>query len=125
MSAEAPIFTPHLTERETEVLHAFGRGLTNKQVAYELGLSQRTIEIHASTIRDKAGISAGRAVFGLWYARTFPAMAGITAAPRELTALELDAAQLLEVVRGLMRNDPRARAMARAMLDRHSGEVEL
>ena len=127
MSAEVrdlPTARPQLTEREEQVMHAFGRGLSNKQVAAELELSQRTIEIHASHIRQKAGIPAGRAMFGLWYARTFPELSGmLPPPPRQQTELERDAGQLLRVIDGLMNGDPRARSMARVLLDKHAGEL--
>ncbi len=42
-----------LTEREREVLQHLVLGKLNKEIANELGISQRTIEIHRSRIREK------------------------------------------------------------------------
>lgn len=44
-----------LTLREKQVLGKIAQGLANKQVAYELGISVRTVESHRSAIRDKTG----------------------------------------------------------------------
>ena len=45
----------NLTAREKEVLQEIAKGKTNKEIAYTLGLSVRTIESHRSSIRDKSG----------------------------------------------------------------------
>ncbi len=42
-----------LSERELEVLRAIARGLMNKEIAAELGVSIRTIETHRSNIMEK------------------------------------------------------------------------
>lgn len=42
-----------LTSREREVLDHLILGMTNKHIADELGISQRTVEIHRARIRDK------------------------------------------------------------------------
>ncbi|MGA9443550.1 MAG: response regulator [Methyloceanibacter sp.] len=42
-----------LTTREHEILQYLVQGLTNKQVASELEISQRTVEIHRARIRQK------------------------------------------------------------------------
>ena len=42
-----------LTGREKEVLDHLILGMTNKHIADELGISQRTVEIHRSRIREK------------------------------------------------------------------------
>lgn len=42
-----------LTRREREVLDHLVLGMTNKQIADELDISQRTVEIHRSRIREK------------------------------------------------------------------------
>ena len=42
-----------LTPREREVLQQVTRGSSNKVMAYELGISQRTIEIHRARIMEK------------------------------------------------------------------------
>jgi two-component system response regulator FixJ len=42
-----------LTERELEVLKLVVAGLSNKQVAYKLDISLRTVEVHRAHIMDK------------------------------------------------------------------------
>lgn len=46
-----------LTVREVEVLRLIARGSTTRQVARELGISERTASHHVQHIYDKAGIS--------------------------------------------------------------------
>jgi DNA-binding CsgD family transcriptional regulator len=65
--AEAvPAFVPEataaaeaLTEREREVLELMARGLPNKTIAHDLGISEHTVKFHVSTILGKLG-AAGR-----------------------------------------------------------------
>lgn len=45
-----------LTPRETEVLPAVVRGLTNEEVARELGISPRTAEFHRANIMRKLAV---------------------------------------------------------------------
>jgi DNA-binding NarL/FixJ family response regulator len=42
-----------LSPRELEVLTLVVKGLTNKEIAYRLGLSQRTIQFHLNSIFNK------------------------------------------------------------------------
>jgi len=51
-----------LTMREREVLDGIARGLTNKEIAVELGISHRTVETHRESLMRKLGI---RTVAGL------------------------------------------------------------
>lgn len=44
-----------LTEREQEVLHLLARGKTNKQIAEELFITERTAKFHVSSILGKLG----------------------------------------------------------------------
>ncbi len=52
---EAPVEA--LTDREMEVLLALAKGLTNKAIATQLGISDRTVQGHIAHIFDKMGVS--------------------------------------------------------------------
>lgn len=45
-----------LTERESEVLARLAAGLSNKQIARELGISDRTVQSHAAHVYAKLGV---------------------------------------------------------------------
>jgi DNA-binding NarL/FixJ family response regulator len=47
---------PRLTAREAEVLRNFSRGLSCKQVAFELGMAQSTVKTHARSIFRKLDV---------------------------------------------------------------------
>ncbi len=47
-----------LTERESEVLAMAARGLSNKMIARDLGLSDRTVQVHLSNIFGKLGVAS-------------------------------------------------------------------
>ncbi|MCC5966101.1 MAG: response regulator transcription factor [Natronohydrobacter sp.] len=46
-----------LTPREAEVLQALCQGLTNKEIARELGLTEPTIKLHVKTLYRRLGVS--------------------------------------------------------------------
>jgi DNA-binding NarL/FixJ family response regulator len=46
-----------LTARELEVLRLLARGLANKRIAYDLGISERTVKTHVSSIFAKLGVT--------------------------------------------------------------------
>lgn len=45
-----------LTPRELEVLTGLAQGLPNKSIAYDLGISSRTVEVHRAHLMDKLGV---------------------------------------------------------------------
>jgi DNA-binding NarL/FixJ family response regulator len=47
----------HLTPRELEVLAEIARGRANKAIAFELGVSERTVKTHVSNILGKLGFT--------------------------------------------------------------------
>lgn len=48
----------NLTDRETDVLRLLSQGKTNKEIAYILKLSEKTIKIHVSIILAKLGMQS-------------------------------------------------------------------
>lgn len=45
-----------LTERQTEILVRLAKGLASKEIAYELGLSSKTVDAHRSRIMERLDI---------------------------------------------------------------------
>lgn len=45
-----------LSPRQFEVLSLVSRGLRNKQIAYELGLAEKTVKMHRALAMDKLGV---------------------------------------------------------------------
>jgi two-component system, NarL family, response regulator LiaR len=45
-----------LTVREEEVLEAMARGMSNKEIAAELGITEKTVKVHVSHILAKLGV---------------------------------------------------------------------
>jgi DNA-binding NarL/FixJ family response regulator len=45
-----------LTPRQTEILRLLAEGRSTKEIAYELGLSAKTVETHRAQIMDRLGI---------------------------------------------------------------------
>ncbi len=46
-----------LSSREMEVLRLMVAGMSNKEIAYRLGISQQTVKNHVTAILDKLGVS--------------------------------------------------------------------
>lgn len=55
--SSAPPVEP-LTERELEVLALVGRGRSNKEIAADLGITERTARTHVSNILGKLGLAS-------------------------------------------------------------------
>lgn len=56
-SSTAPLVEP-LTERETEVLELVAAGLSNRQIAARLFVSDNTVKTHLKSIHGKLGVSS-------------------------------------------------------------------
>lgn len=54
-----------LTDREIDVLKCVGEGMANKQIARRLGISERTVKAHLTSIFQRLGVS-DRVQAALW-----------------------------------------------------------
>jgi DNA-binding CsgD family transcriptional regulator len=52
-----PVAHP-FSPRELEVLTLAAQGLTNKEIAYRLGLSERTVQFHLNSVFNKSGTNS-------------------------------------------------------------------
>jgi len=64
---ERPV-DPQLSDREREVLALVTGGLANKQIARHLGISERTVKSHLTSVFQRIGVS-GRTQAALWAER--------------------------------------------------------
>lgn len=55
---QAPGNPEPLTERETEVLELLSNGMSNKEMAQALGIGEKTVKSHVSSILGKLGVSS-------------------------------------------------------------------
>ena len=53
---DATVRVAALTPRERDVLQGLAQGLPNKSIAYDLGISPRTVEIHRANLMEKLGV---------------------------------------------------------------------
>ena len=53
---DAEVRLQALTPRERDVLDGLAQGLPNKTIAYDLGISPRTVEIHRANLMTKLGV---------------------------------------------------------------------
>ena len=56
---------PELTPRELEILELVISGKTNKAIAAEMFLSEKTVEFHLNNIYNKIGVRT-RLMAGIW-----------------------------------------------------------
>jgi DNA-binding CsgD family transcriptional regulator len=59
---EHALSPPALTERQRQVASRVARGLTNEEIAAELGISPRTVKAHCDTLRQKLGVPTRRRI---------------------------------------------------------------
>jgi DNA-binding NarL/FixJ family response regulator len=55
-SPPPPVWPEALTEREREIIRLVGQGLSNKDIAYKLSISDSTVRHHMTSIFDKVGV---------------------------------------------------------------------
>ncbi len=55
-AAEADVMLRALTPRERDVLEGLAQGLPNKTIAYDLGISPRTVEVHRANLMVKLDV---------------------------------------------------------------------
>lgn len=56
LKSDAEVRLQALTPRERNVLDGLAQGLPNKTIAYDLGISPRTVEIHRANLMTKLGV---------------------------------------------------------------------
>ena len=66
------VFAEPLTVREREVAAAVARGLRNKQIAQELGISAETVKRHLASIYGKLAVR-GRLALAIYMLRSHAA----------------------------------------------------
>lgn len=57
--------TANLTERELEVLRSVARGERSKEIASQLGISERTVKAHLASIYNKLGVDSRAAAIAV------------------------------------------------------------
>jgi two-component system response regulator FixJ len=57
-ASEAAVKLQVLTPREREVLEGLAKGLPNKTIGFDLGISPRTVEIHRANLMSKLGVNS-------------------------------------------------------------------
>ena len=62
------LFVESLTERERQMASAVARGLRNRQIAGEFGISEETVKKHLATIYGKLAIT-GRVALAVYVLR--------------------------------------------------------
>ena len=68
----------HLTRREMQILHLVIEGKTNRAIATEIYISEKTVEFHLNRIYSKIGVRT-RLMAGVWAIQQ-----GILAETREI-----------------------------------------
>ena len=66
------VFAEALTAREQQVAEAIARGLTNKQIALEFGISAETVKRHLASIYGKLALR-GRVALAIHVVRSHAA----------------------------------------------------
>jgi DNA-binding NarL/FixJ family response regulator len=57
LQPQEPSADEQLTDRQIEILTLLARGLSSKEIGYELGLSSKTVDVHRARIMYRLGLS--------------------------------------------------------------------
>lgn len=72
-----------LTPRERDVLNGLVEGQSNKVIAYDLGISPRTVEIHRANLMSKLGVGSLSDALKIAFTARVADLTGATPAPSE------------------------------------------
>ncbi len=61
----AEVSGPVLTDRELEVLHAVAKGKRSKEIARDLGITERTVKAHLASVYNKLGVDSRAAAIAI------------------------------------------------------------
>src|ERR687887_302451 len=53
---------PALTDRQRQVVELIAQGLSNEEIANQLGITPRTVKAHSDVLRQKLGVSRRRQI---------------------------------------------------------------
>ena len=56
LADKQPGVSDQLTQRQLEILVMLAKGMTSKEIAYALGLSYKTVDVHRSRIMERLGL---------------------------------------------------------------------
>lgn len=70
-AVEARIMLDALTPRERDVLLGLARGFANKTIAFDLGISSRTVEIHRANLMTKLKVASFSGALRIAFAAEF------------------------------------------------------
>src|SRR5262249_41647112 len=68
---EAAVRIAALTPREQDVLRGLARGHPNKAIAYDLGISPRTVEVHRANVMSKLHVRSLSEALRVAFAASF------------------------------------------------------
>lgn len=57
LAPSEPALNEVLTDRQIEILTLLARGKSSKEIAYDLGLSSKTVDVHRTRIMDRLGLN--------------------------------------------------------------------
>ncbi|SDY22163.1 two-component system, NarL family, response regulator YdfI [Evansella caseinilytica] len=58
LSSNHPFTKPHLTEKERLIVQLAARGYKSKEIAFDMGIAERTVKAHLTNIYNKLGVDS-------------------------------------------------------------------